>query len=194
MPYVTTRRLFLTSGAILAAGLALAACNQAAPVTAGPAAAEYTVASVDVGVAPDAVFSLLSLDGMSDAEQAEKIKAEVKRAVTVRATDRRGGPKKANLEVVLRLVDVASGAGRVLAAKDSEIVGDVRLIDSQTRKVIAFQPNLHGIDKGARNESSIGVIPVGAMVSLAVNAAGADATYRTVAEAYAGAVGRWLIE
>ena len=189
-----TRRTVLVSGMMMAMGAALAACTQTGGLHAGPAAHDYTVASVDIAVAPDAVFQLISLDGMSDAEQGEKMKAELRRAVAAEVSTRHAGPKKANLEIVLRLVDVASGAGRVLGAMDSRIIGDVRLIDSQTKAVVAFEPNLTAVDQGARNNSTIGAIPIGAIASLAVNAAGADKTYQSVAEAYAKAVGRWLID
>ena len=180
-----TRRNFFAGTAVLA----LAGCAHEKLLRAGPGARDYSVESVDVGVAPDAIFNLMSLDGLSDAEQGEIIKREVKQATTVRVAQRPGGPRKAHLEIVLRVVDVSSAAGRVLSVSDSHIRADVRLVDAKTKEIVAFQPNLEAIDKPARAEGNIGII-----ASLVVNAATADQTYRKVATVFADKVKEWLVD
>lgn len=183
--FMITRRNFFAGTAVLA----LAGCAHDKLLRAGPSARDYSVESVDVGVAPDAIFNLMSLDGLSNAEQGEMIKREVKQATSVRVLQRPGGPRKAHLEIVLRIVDVSSAAGRVLSVSDSVIRADVRLVDAKTKEIVAFQPNLEAIDKPMRGDGNIGLV-----VSLVVNAASADQTYRKVATVFADKVREWLVD
>lgn len=184
---MTTRRAMIFG----LPALVLAGCGQTS-TGAGPEAANYTIAGVDVAVAPDAVFSFVSLDGLTDAQQGEMMKAELRRVVYARVGGHVGRPKQARLELILRLVDVASGAGRVLGASDSTIVADVRLTDAVDKHVVAFRANLRADEQGMKASGSIGMIPVGSIVSLAVNASNADKTYTLVAEAFAKQVEVWL--
>lgn len=178
-----TRRNVLVGPALLA----LAGCANDSMFHAGPAARDYAIDSIDVAVAPDARFSPFSLDGLSEAEQGELAKREIKKALSERMKNRKSGKKKARIEVVLRFIDVASSAGRVLHGNNSEIGAEVRLIDTKTRKIVASHPNIRAVDLGMT-----GVGPAAAILALTVNIATADGTYAKVAEIWAGAFERWL--
>lgn len=186
---MTTRRAMI----LALPALVLAGCGQT-ETGAGPEAANYGIVGVDVAVAPDATFDFISLDGLTDAQQGEMMKAELRRVVFARVGPGgpAGRPKQGRLELILRAVHVASGAGRVLGASDSLIVADVRLTDAVDKHVVAFRANLKAEEKGLKSQASIGMIPVGAIASLAVNASNADKTYMLVAEAFAKQVEVWL--
>ncbi len=171
-------------GPVLAA---LAGCVPDSMLQAGPEARDYSIDSIDVAAASDALVTPFSLDGLSEAEQVETIKREIRKALAERMGKRKGRARKARLEVVLRFMDVASSAGRVLRGNDSEIRAEVRLVDAKTRKIVAFHPNVRGVDRGMQ-----GVGAAAGIVSLAVNIATADATYARAAETWVDAVERWL--
>ncbi len=131
--------------AVLLSALLLASCAttvaEAPPV---PLIAEpYDIAEVDVILSKSIAYGAEMIDGSSQKEFAERVRASLKQKLTADLVQPKSSRKPIRLEVVLDKVDLSSGIGRAVLKSESNIGGFVSLIDKRTKTALARRKSFH---------------------------------------------------
>jgi hypothetical protein len=183
--------------AVLLGALLLASCAttvaEAPPV---PLIAEpYDIAEVDVILSKSIAYGAEMIDGSSQKEFAEKVRASLKQKLTADLVQPKSSRKPIRLEVVLDRVDLSSGIGRAVLKSESNIGGFVSLIDKRTKTALARRNLFTGDDStrfyGGGDGKLGGIFALGA---LAANAAqsGDDTRIASVVDPFTSMVKAWL--
>ncbi len=103
------------------------------------------------------------------------------------------GQKPARVTIELDRVSIATSAGRKLNGDSSTIASNITIMDMETNQVIA-QSYVGAIDEGARNNTTINGVPVGAIASFVENRnSGASSTrIIKIRDAYLRELRKWF--
>jgi hypothetical protein len=182
--------------AVLLGALLLASCAGTTAEAPPPLIAEpYDIAEVDVILSKSITYGVEMIDGSSQQEFAEKVRASLKQKLTADLVQPKSSRKAIRLEVVLDRVDLSSGIGRAVLKSQSNIGGFVSLIDKRTKTALARRNLFTGDDStrfyGGGSGSLGGVFALGA---LAANAAqsGDDTRIASVVDPFTSMIKAWL--
>lgn len=103
------------------------------------------------------------------------------------------GQKPARVIIDMNTVNIATGAGRELSGESSFIRSNITIIDQQTGQTIA-KSFIGASDEGARNNSYVGNVPVGAIASFIENRNSAAGSTRIIRarDAYLIELRKWF--
>jgi hypothetical protein len=178
-------------GALLLASCAGTVAEAPAPLIAEP----YDITEVDVILSKSIAYGAEMIDGSSQKEFAEKVRASLKQKLTADLVQPKSSRKPIRLEVVLDRVDLSSGIGRAVLKSESNIGGFISLIDKRTKTALARRNLFTGDDStrfyGGGSGNLGGVFALGA---LAANAAqsGDDTRIASVVDPFTSMVKAWL--
>ena len=144
----------------------LGACAAPTPVT----QAQFVgIDDVSVTISDDASYGLVQ--ATQDPEYVQRFErafiADIQSAIVT-------GGSGNTAEISVERMTVQSGPGRVVAAAESQVSGDVT-VSRADGSIVATFDNVTFTNAASRNQSTLNGIPVGALLSMASNAAGSSA-------------------
>ena len=171
----------------------LSACQTTADPATVAAVETYYAGEVDIQQAAGFSAGLASIGNEPAEELAARFADEAKARIAADLPRYMKGDKPARVQILLERASIASGAGRVLLASDSYVDALVSIVDTQTGATVAAR-RIRAADIGAKNSSSINGIPIGGLISVAVNASNSttDRRMKLIVDAFAKETGKWL--
>ena len=160
---------------VLLITLIASGCQTTPKIDAATLNAVMTYYPAQVSVTQSANFSsgLVSMGDVTSQQLADKFAAESQARLASELPAIMRGSKPANIVILLQTASISSGAGRAVLGTDSFVDATISIVDASTGTTVGAR-SVHAIDAASSNDSSINGIPVGALLSLAVNASQSD--------------------
>ncbi len=150
----------------------------------------YQITDVNVVIAKDATVGRFK----KDTALAQKTAKSIQEALTSSLTKPNGGAKKAKLNIELTTMSLRSAGGRTLTGIDNKIIGNAVATDAKGQIIGAEQ--LAYAKKGARTDFNYNGLPIGLLLSGAVNAgnSGSGNDVKAIVDGFNSAVLNWAVK
>lgn len=131
----------------------------------------YSVSSIELKVADHAYAD----SGLmrQNPELVQQLETRVSSELKQKASTIKGGAKPAKVKVEVTGLRVANDTSRSILGADTYMTGNVTVSDNKGN-LLAQKAGVNFTDAGAKNGSTVNGIPVGFLISTAVNATGAS--------------------